>query len=103
MKYFADGGEVGINAAQAAVPGGPEFARYVGKSIQAVAVQSGGFRPPDAVLQKILGDQRIFGVEVGQDVEEPAFGEISGEARRGVGIDQRFKRVLPAASAAVLP
>ena len=94
MKNFADGGQVGINPAEAAVPVGPEFTRYIGERVEAISVQSGCFRPPDTVLQKILRDQGIFRVQIGQHAEEPAFGEIFGQTRRCVWINQSLEGIV---------
>ena len=55
------------------MPACPELPANVGKRIDAVPVQPGGFRPPDAVLQKVLLDQGILGIHVWQNSEEPAF------------------------------
>src|SRR5260370_4656203 len=102
MKDLADRGEMGIQSAQSRMPVGPELPAHVRKRVDAKAVQSGYFRPPDAVLQKILLDRRIFGVHVRQNSEEPAFREISFHPRRGVGIDQRFERIVPSSLTAHL-
>ena len=76
------------------MPVGPELPPDIGKRVDAVAVQPGYFRPPDAVLQKILLDQGILRVHVRQNPQEPAFREISFHAHRDVGIDQRFEQIV---------
>src|ERR1700674_3810906 len=76
------------------MPGGPELARHVWKCIETVSVEPGRFRPPDTVLEKILRHDRIFGVEVGQYIDEPTLGKIFRKTRRRVWVHERFKGVV---------
>src|ERR1700676_1280398 len=94
MKYLSKGGEIGINSAQSGMPAGPELPRNIRESVDTQAVQPARLRPPDAVLQKILRDQRIFRIHVRQNSREPSGGEIARKASRGVRIDQNFERVI---------
>ena len=80
MKHFSDCRQVWIQPPQSRVPGRPELPAHVGKRVDAVSVQPAGFRPPDAVLHKILFDQRVLRVQVRQDSEEPALRKISFHA-----------------------
>src|SRR5882762_5319680 len=77
MKHFANRSHIGIEPPQSRMPVGPELPSDIGKRVDAVAVQPGYFRPPDAILQKILFDQGVLRVHVRQNPEEPAFREIS--------------------------
>src|SRR5262249_25546235 len=72
MEDFAYGGKAWIDFAQRRVPLLPESARNVRESVDAVAIEAGYLRPPDAVLRQVLRDHGIFRVHVGQDSREPA-------------------------------
>src|SRR5260370_39533988 len=86
VKDFADRCQIRIDPARSRMPFCPEPPADVRKRIDAVAVQSGDFRPPDAVLQQILLDSWVFRVHVRQVPEEPAFSEILFHLRRGVRV-----------------
>ncbi len=94
MKHFANRRQLGIEPAQSRVPFRPECSADIRERVDAVSIQARCFRPPDAVLQKILLHHGILRVHVRQNPEEPAFRKISFHAHRGVRIDQRFERIV---------
>src|ERR1035437_6551684 len=53
MKYFADRCQIRINGVETGVPGGPELPRDIGKGVDTKTIETGSFRPPEGVLQKI--------------------------------------------------
>src|SRR5467141_1201458 len=76
MKHFANRSQIGIEPAQSRMPVCPELPPDIGKRVDAIAIQPGCFRPPDAVLQKILLDHRILGGHVMQKKEKPTLRDI---------------------------
>src|SRR5713101_2771382 len=65
VKNFTDRRQARIYRAQTRMPVGPKFAANVRESVDAIAVKAGALRPPDGVLEKILGNDRVFCVHVG--------------------------------------
>src|SRR5882762_1658949 len=94
MKHLANSSQPGIEPMQSSMPVCPELPRHVGKRVDTVAVQPGYLRPPDAVLQKVLLDHRVFRVHVRQNPEKPAFRKILFHAHGRVGIDQCFEWIV---------
>src|SRR5258708_2526006 len=94
MKYFADGGEIWIDASQSRVPLLPESTRDVWKRIHAKAIEARRLDPPDGVLQKIFCDNRILGVHVRQNAEKPAISNVAAHRRRAVRIGQCLERIV---------
>src|SRR5215470_5071516 len=72
----------------------PEFARNVGKSVLAKAVEASRFNPPLKILLKVLRNHGILSVKVGKNAEEPAVGEIAPQTFRRVRISEGFERVV---------
>ena len=81
--------EVRIFLHRLLAPAGTEDRVHVRMRILADAVDAGVFDPPDAVLDQVVGDQRIVLVQVGHALVEPAVGEEFALGRGGVGIDGR--------------
>src|SRR5579883_617274 len=94
MKDFADGGQVRINSAKSRVPSGPEAAIHAGECIQTKSVEPRTFRPPNAVLQQILRHNGVFRIEVRQNAEKPAFGEVFAEAHGRMRIGQKLEKIV---------
>src|SRR5579863_68017 len=94
MKNFADGREIRIDAPQPRMPLLPEWARYVRKGVHAQPIEARRFNPPDGILQKIFLNDRILGIYVRQNSEEPAVGEIAAHRRRAVRISECFERII---------
>ncbi len=94
MKHFADGGEIRIDAPQSHMPLLPEGSRHVGEGIDAKPVEPRQLNPPDGILQKVFCNDRILAVQVRQNSEKPAVGEVSPHRRRCVEIGKRFKGIV---------
>ena len=67
--------EVGVFLHCLLAPAGAEFGVHVRMSVLAHSVDAGVFYPPDAVLDEVVGDQRIALVQVGHSLVEPTVGE----------------------------
>ena len=94
VKDLSDRRQIRIRPPQSRMPMCPKLPPHVWKRVHPVAVQPGNLRPPQAVLEQIFFDDRIFCIHVRQNPEKPAFGKILLHPGRSVRIDQRFERII---------
>src|SRR3984885_5159789 len=91
VEDFADRCQLRIKSAQLRMKLLPECAIHIRKGIDAKAIETRSFNPPDGILNKVFRNQRIFLVEIGQSIGEPAFRNVAALAPGRVRIGDRLK------------